>query len=424
MRTLKLIYDAFLSIACLVSCIKADCDSPPSISNAVNNITGSPPYSEDTTTRYDCDLGFNPAGTSRYYTCSNSVWIDGNFRCEQIYCSHVEPPENSQIVDTPTNEVGTVIQFACDEGYDMSGQSTMTCRTDGNWLPSVPPTCIAKDCGEFGSIQYADTFQDNSEVERNRYGSVVEVTCQNGRVLTGPPRVKCGANGQWGVRPTCEILQCPAYPNINSSCIKAAELSGDFYFILCKEGVSTRAGPDAAECVSGEWDSTEMACLCDCVIPEYDSSLLTISNLNSFGNLPHVTALEWTCNGGSSTSSIDNVVCIDGKLRAEKDGQEIIISNFSNPSDINRIIMSEICVLPTTESSTTTTSISPSVSSTSPITQSSANDVESSSKASNGKSLTTTIKPDRNRINSGTVGLNYQLCFCIFCICRLLTKLT
>ncbi|XP_045171388.2 uncharacterized protein LOC123533679 isoform X2 [Mercenaria mercenaria] len=356
---LQALYYVLLASLFVGTCVKADCDSPPSIANADNNITGTPPYPENTTVRYDCNLGYNPTGTSRLYTCYGNTWTDGKFRCEQIFCSYVKPPENGYVVNKPTNEVGTSIKFACNVGHDISGANLMTCRTDGKWSPSVPPTCTPKDCGEFGSIQYADTFQDNTEIERNHYGSVTEVTCQNGRVLNGPPRIRCEADGQWSDRPTCEFLKCPQYPNINASCVKKSSLFGNFYFLLCKEEISTRIGPDAAECISGAWDSLEMACFCDCVVPYYDTNVI-LTNLNKFDNLPHDTTLEWTCKVGSPKSSVERIICIDGILKAEKDGKELMVANYSNPSDINRSLMHELCILQTTVTSSNVTTSVPS----------------------------------------------------------------
>ncbi|XP_060584990.1 E-selectin-like [Ruditapes philippinarum] len=300
MKSSSCLFAAMLCSVIAISVTKADCGDPPSIPNATNNGTATSPYQQDTTIRYDCELGYNPVGTSRFYTCSGTTWTDGNFRCEQIYCSHVETPENGRLENTPTYEVGTVIQFACNEGHAMSGQNKMLCRIDGEWLPSTPPTCTARDCGEFGSIQDADLFQDNSYIERNHYGSVVQVTCLDGTTLIGPSQVRCQANGEWGLRPTCEDVQCPPYPNTNSPCISELQTFGVYLFINCKEDVSTHFGPNAAECISGQWDTTEMGCLCDCIIPEFNYSPITFTTLNSHGNLAHATALEWTCHTGRS----------------------------------------------------------------------------------------------------------------------------
>ncbi|XP_045171993.2 sushi, von Willebrand factor type A, EGF and pentraxin domain-containing protein 1-like isoform X2 [Mercenaria mercenaria] len=410
------------------TCVKADCDSPPSIANAVNNITGTPPYPEDTTVRYDCKLGYNPTGTSRFYTCNGNTWTDGKFRCEQIFCSHVKPPENGYVVNTPTNEVGTSIKFACNVGHDISGDDMMTCRTDGKWSPSAPPTCTPKDCGEFESLQYADTFQDNTEIERNHYGSVTEVTCQNGRVLNGPPRIRCESDGQWGDQPTCELLKCPQYPNTNASCVKNAVKSGEFYFLICKEDISTKTGPEAAECISGAWDSLEMACFCDCTVPDYNKNLIRIDNLNEHGNLPHNATLQWTCLSGPSDSSTGYVICTDGKLVIMKDENEVTYTNVSDVSDINHKILSELCYIPTTVTSTSTevTSSQPTSKAT-PINSVTNTEVTSSqptSKATPTNSVinTTTVSTDFNnrkttaKVNAAAVAVANVLSIFIVCI--------
>ncbi|XP_060563587.1 uncharacterized protein LOC132722975 [Ruditapes philippinarum] len=344
MKSSSCLFAAMLFSVVAISVTKADCGDPPSIPNATNNVTGTSPYPQDTTIRYDCELGYNPVGTSRFYTCTGKTWTDGNFRCEQIYCSHVETPENGRVENTPTYEVGTIIQFACNEGYAMSGQNKMLCRIDGEWLPSTPPICTAKDCGEFGSIQDADLFQDNSYIERNHYGSVVEVTCLDGTTPIGPSQVKCQANGEWGLRPTCEDVPCPPYPNTDSPCISELQTFGVYLFINCKENVATHFGPNAAECISGQWDTTEMGCLCDCILPEYNSSSLTLNGLNGHGNLPHATMLDWTCHDTSDKSSLKLVMCLDGKFNIQDDQDNDII--YSNPSDFTRIILPQLCNLP------------------------------------------------------------------------------
>lgn len=358
----KTVYQVLTSVIIVIWCVNADCNIQPVIANAQSNITGSPPYPENTVARYDCNVGYTTSGTSRFYTCNNTEWIGGNILCEMIYCSYVAPPENGKILNTPNNEVGTSINFACNEGYDISGANTMLCRTDGLWSPATPPVCTAKDCGEFGSIQYASVFQENSEGERNHYGSVAEVTCQYGRVLNGPPRVKCEANGQWGERPTCELLQCPPYPNSNASCVSQSILRGDFYFLVCKDDISTRTGDDLAQCIQGQWDTVEMACFCDCKVHDYDSSLINVVNLNQFGNLPHHQKLEWKCLGRSSAPQNNYVIqCTDGKLEVLKDGVEIDVIDtvdLSYMPSANNTFFSEICIQTTSkETSPSTNSI-------------------------------------------------------------------
>ncbi|XP_053375975.1 E-selectin-like isoform X3 [Mercenaria mercenaria] len=321
----------------VVSTVNADCDGPPSVPNTSTNITGSPPYAEEAVVRYECNLGYSTSGTNRFYTCTGSEWLNGDISCDAIYCPYIGAPENGEITNNPTNEVGTKLTFSCNEGFDLSGHNELLCRTDGEWSPSSAPACDAKDCGEFSSIQHGETFQDNSEVGRNLYGSIVVVTCQYGYFLNGPREVKCGADGQWGNRPTCEFMTCPPYPNTNSTCIEQSTVLGQFYFILCKEGHNisvTRTGPDSSECLSSGWETLDMACYCDCYV-KTTLNLVKISNLNSKGYLPHGHQLQWTCDSDGRKSTSADVTCTDGTLLVEVGGVQRM--------DVMQVLESELC---------------------------------------------------------------------------------
>ncbi|XP_045174486.2 complement receptor type 2-like [Mercenaria mercenaria] len=298
-----------------ISTASADCDSLPVIENTHNDAGGAGPYASGTVVKFECKLGFNPVGTSKVYKCSGNEWVDGNLKCEQIYCTYVKTPDNGRVVNTPTNEVGTSINFECNEGYDMNGASNMVCRTDGQWSPKSPPKCQIKMCGEFGSIQYATLFQNTIDSVKNGYGSIVEVTCNKNYVLKGSPRVMCQANGYWGDKPTCEQSQCPPYPGLNSSCIKEAEPSGSFFFLVCRVDVPvTKTGPDAAECISGKWDNTEMACYCNCKV-EADTNLVSLKNAIDGGYIDHTQTLDWSCKKGSTkVTTSEKDVCNDGNV--------------------------------------------------------------------------------------------------------------
>ncbi|XP_060571346.1 sushi, von Willebrand factor type A, EGF and pentraxin domain-containing protein 1-like isoform X2 [Ruditapes philippinarum] len=297
-----------------ISSARADCNSIPSIDNTKNNATGSGPFADGTVIRFDCEIGFNPAGTSREYRCSGTQWVDGNLRCEEIFCSHVETPENGKVVNVPTYRVGTTIQFECNEGYDMVGSSNkMLCRIDGNWLPLEPPVCNIKMCGEFGSIQFGETFQDNSYIIRNGYGSITEVTCDEGYIIKGSPHVKCRADGTWGTKPTCELSTCPPYPGLSSSCIRDANPFGPYLFINCRDDVPvTKTGPAQAECISGAWDYLNLACYCHCKV-EADSQTMSLQNVVN-GYLVHDKTLEWSCKNGYEKKMPDTFHCFDGNL--------------------------------------------------------------------------------------------------------------
>lgn len=317
--------------------VSADCSNPPTVANTSTNVTDSSTYTEGSVVRYDCELGYSTAGKSRMFTCSGTEWSGGDIQCEQIHCSYIAPPENGQIAtDSPTYEVGSSLTFSCDVGHDMTGESSLTCLVNGLWSPAtVAPTCNAKDCGDFGPIQYANTFQDSSDVERNHYGSIVVVTCKTGYVVDGSPSVSCLANGQWGARPTCVPMTCSLYPNTDSSCMASTRILGQLYHILCKSGADvsvTRLGADNAECLNTGWDTLDMACFCDCYV-NVASNILTFNNLNTNGFLPHGEDLQWTCNKPATRSSSSlSASCADGIMRVQ--GANAVVQSSVNGATI------------------------------------------------------------------------------------------
>ena len=298
-----------------ISATKADCDTLPDIANTKNNATGTGPFVSGTVIRFICEDGYNPTGTNLDYRCSGTQWVDGNMKCEEIFCPYVETPENGKIVNEPSHRVGTTIEFKCNEGYDRVGNSKLLCRIDGKWYPEDPPRCDIKMCGEFGYIQHATTFQDSSYIVRNGYGSIVEVTCDEHYIIKGKPRVMCQADGNWGDKPVCEKSECPIYPGLNSSCIKETNIFDNLLFITCRDDVpNTRAEPDeAAECLNGAWDIPNIACYCHCKV-EADLKRVSLKNVGSIGHLKHDATLQWSCKSNYEKDTTSNLHCFDGNI--------------------------------------------------------------------------------------------------------------
>lgn len=176
-------------------------------------------------------------------------------------------------------------------------------------------------CPEFGSIQYAETFQDNSYTVRNGYGSIVKVTCNYGYIISGSPNVMCQADGTWGSRPVCQVSTCPPYTGFNSSCIERTQLvfQNTYLLFICKEGddVSvTRTGPYAAECKNQQWDMSEgtMNCFCDCKIEGLDPAWISISNLNGKGFLDYKEVLNWKCLKNARKATSQAPVCKEQRI--------------------------------------------------------------------------------------------------------------
>ena len=57
-------------------------------------------------------------------------------------CGSLSDPSDGQVNFTATTE-GSVANYTCDTGYDLVGDTTRTCQSDGQWSGSEP-TCQSK----------------------------------------------------------------------------------------------------------------------------------------------------------------------------------------------------------------------------------------------------------------------------------------
>lgn len=306
------------------SLVSGQCSSSPQqIADSTTNITGSPPFPDGTVVSYRCLEGYTLSASNRFSSCTNGIWTAPNVECNKILCSRLDTPVNGRIVNDPSYEVASTITFSCNSGYDLVGQSTLTCRTDGQWNLR-PPTCIAKDCGAFGVIANGNVFVITGPNGDNRYGSRARITCDEFFVLQGNRYVDCGADGTWGLRPTCVQVTCPSYPGLNTSCIYNSLYvanTGTLY-ISCDDNANnsvTKQGPDSVECNNNQWNDLSSACFCDCRQPKH----LTFRTKNTKGFLPHSQVTTFTCNTGFEKIISDDLRCNDGILILQSSGQAL-----------------------------------------------------------------------------------------------------
>ncbi|MCI4389713.1 hypothetical protein PGIGA_G00101730 [Pangasianodon gigas] len=92
--------------------------------------------------------------------------------------------------------VGTVLQYSCDSGYTLSGESIITCIAPGHWS-SVPPHCLKNDvCRPPSEPENGGYMCHPSPCPRLTEGTVIEYFCDEGYTLKGYRYHTC-RNGDW-----------------------------------------------------------------------------------------------------------------------------------------------------------------------------------------------------------------------------------
>ena len=93
-----------------------------------------------------CDLGYMLSGSDNL-TCSynasigNAYWIPEEPTCEINDCGAVTL-EHGLISYSYGTKYGSTATFYCESGYELSGESSISCQEDESWSEDVP-TCVS-----------------------------------------------------------------------------------------------------------------------------------------------------------------------------------------------------------------------------------------------------------------------------------------
>ena len=108
---------------------------------------------------------------------------------------------------TPVNGVrvgdnftyGSVVQFRCNDSYELSGNDRRECRQDGRWS-GFTPRCVIGGCGDPST-----PVNGLRDLTGTSVTSIVSYRCKEGYRRRGTQFRVCQANGIWsGSVPSCE----------------------------------------------------------------------------------------------------------------------------------------------------------------------------------------------------------------------------
>ncbi|XP_078574744.1 receptor-type tyrosine-protein phosphatase S-like [Branchiostoma floridae x Branchiostoma japonicum] len=193
--------------------------------------------------RGPCDQTCTNTVGSFSCSCNNGYTLhqDG-LTCNGVQCPTLTAPENGAV--NGGNSYQDVVQFTCNHGYQLIGDSSRTCQADRTWT-GADPTCVdVNECspnGGRGPCDYsctntagsytctcnsghtlnsdghtcdrvqcpALTAPENGAVNGgNSYQNVVQFTCNHGYQLIGDSSRTCQADGIWtGADPTCTTIE-------------------------------------------------------------------------------------------------------------------------------------------------------------------------------------------------------------------------
>lgn len=126
--------------------------------------------------RYICDEGFEMHETGEIFCELKNRWAGDLPKCDRVSCG--PPPQIPHAsIDGKDYKYGGTVIYKCDVGYEMTGVSRSTCQSDRIWSYATPK-CLPISCDR---LNLPD--QGRVELTEVTYGSVAKYSCYAGYEL-------------------------------------------------------------------------------------------------------------------------------------------------------------------------------------------------------------------------------------------------
>ncbi|XP_019620839.1 PREDICTED: uncharacterized protein LOC109467334 [Branchiostoma belcheri] len=223
----------------------------PLLTAPVNGaVTGSNLY-EDVAT-FTCDSGYNLVGSSTIICQADATWSGADPTCARNQCPLLSAPTNGAM--TGTNFYQDVVTFTCDSGYDLVGSSTLTCQADTTWTGAAP-TCTRKEC------PLLTAPANGAMTGSNFYQDVATFTCDSGYNLVGNSSLTCQADATWsGNVPICQRKECPLLTAPANGAMTGSNFYQDVVQFTCGSGYDLVGNPTVTCQADATWSGTVPTC--------------------------------------------------------------------------------------------------------------------------------------------------------------------
>ncbi|TSK31427.1 CUB and sushi domain-containing protein 2 [Bagarius yarrelli] len=211
---------------------------------------------------FQCSPGFTmDADRASTLICTKDrTWNGTKPACRAIVCRVPPSIPNGQVVGTDF-QWGSSISYTCNQGYQLSLPTVLTCQGSGNWS-GERPQCFPVFCGDPGI-----PAQGRREDQGFTYLSSVFFSCFPPLVLVGSTRRYCQYDGTWsGTQPSCIAHHC-SQPELPAQAdAKAIELPSLGYTLIytCQPGFYLAGGSEHRTCrPDGSWTGKPPLCAAD-----------------------------------------------------------------------------------------------------------------------------------------------------------------
>lgn len=301
-------------------CVPSDCGLPPHIdfgeyfrvieqmggSGTTFTDTGTIPspmelsFLDGTLIEYRCHKGYDLTSHTRLVCQEDGTWNGTAPSCVPAECETPPSPDHGWVNVTDTS-LGSMVRYSCEEGFELDGEPVRQCVSGRLWSNDAP-VCRPVSCGNPGTVANGTTHGGTFV-----YSEILHFECSPGFVLRGSDTIACQANGKWtGQKPQCEPVSCGP-PKVPSH----ITFKGEMYTynneveLSCQTGFILQ-GKSVSVCQSdGTWSHESLSCVparCKTPPPIHNGRVLGSEfNLNS--------KVKYNCDEGYKLIGSSTSVC-------------------------------------------------------------------------------------------------------------------
>ncbi|KAI8480409.1 hypothetical protein Bbelb_418670 [Branchiostoma belcheri] len=174
----------------------------PTLQSPTNGGSSGDNYYQDVMS-FTCDSGYDLEGSASITCQADGTWNDSAPSCPPVQCPLLAAPDYGEM--TGDNYYQSVVTFLCDPGYELVGLPSLICQADRTWS-GIGPNCSRVQCPALSSPVNGNSSGPNF------YQDVVQFTCDQGYDLVGDSSSTCQADRTWSSNvPSCnDIDECSA----------------------------------------------------------------------------------------------------------------------------------------------------------------------------------------------------------------------
>ncbi|XP_069366075.1 seizure protein 6 homolog isoform X2 [Paralichthys olivaceus] len=195
------------------------CSELPEVTNGWKS-TSHPDLIHGTVITYQCYPGFELVGSEILMCQWDLTWSGDVPRCEEVMtCRDPGNVEHSRkVVSGSRFIVGSTVQFICNKGYVLSGNSLLTCYNRDSAVPKWSerlPKCVPEKYEPCRNPGAASTSVQSSEKAFYQAGETLTFSCHSGYELQGEASIYCipGHPSQWNSTPPACRASSTQYEN-------------------------------------------------------------------------------------------------------------------------------------------------------------------------------------------------------------------